>query len=249
MQSTCDEILILTLNEAHRYAGLHENEFIRRALKIRSFAARRCKLQASELDIPIVDDEASLYHGQRHLPRFMNYQVDVMMNFVIDAHRKAVLKYLKSLIFGKDVITAWYEVYLLIYLLLSTIEFAWQWQLKYSTCLKDTVRSPTCSGLLFDTADPNMLQRNYTGIDFVTRSNLQEWEYSAEILIAHFRCVMRGQMPFSDHGKTEESYARAGLDEQSIAYVRKVITLVESRGMYHPRQSPGSSVANAFLWS
>lgn len=126
IKSTEDEILTLTLAEAHRYAELHDNETIRRALKIRCFAVRRTELQQSELNIPIIDDEESLHHGQRPLPRFLNYQVDIMMNFVIDAHRKAVLKRLKSLIFGKNVIKAWYEVYLLIYLLLSTIEYAYR---------------------------------------------------------------------------------------------------------------------------
>lgn len=53
-----------------------------------------------------------------------------MMNSVIDAHRKAVLKRLKGLIFGKTVVKAWYEVYLLTYLLLSTIEHAYHWRLK-----------------------------------------------------------------------------------------------------------------------
>lgn len=62
------------------------------------------------------------------------------MNFVIDAHRKVVLKRLKSLIFGKNAIKAWYEVYLLTCLLLSTIEYACRWQLRYSAKRKDTVR-------------------------------------------------------------------------------------------------------------
>ena len=140
LNSSKDEILTLTLAEAHRYAELHDNETIRRALNIRSFAVIRIELRQSELDIPIIDDEESLHHGQRPLPRLLNYQVDMMMNLVIDAHRKAVLKRLKSLIFGKNVVKAWYEVFLLIYLLLSTIEFACQWQLRYSAKRKDTVR-------------------------------------------------------------------------------------------------------------
>lgn len=139
MNSTEDEIFMLTLAEAHRYAELYDNEAVRRALKIRNFAVRRVELQQSDLDIPIIDDKECLHHGQRPLPRFLNYQVDMMANFVIDAHSKAVLKRLKSLIFGKDVIKAWYEVYLLIYFLLSTIEYACQWQMRYSAKRKDTV--------------------------------------------------------------------------------------------------------------
>ena len=139
LKTTEDEILVLTLAEAHRYAELHDNEVVRRALKVRSFAVRRTELQQSELEIPIIDDEECLHHGHRPLPRFLNYQVDIMMNSMIDAHRKAVLKRLKSLIFGKTVIKVWYEVYLLTYLLLSTIEHAYHWQLRYLERRRDTV--------------------------------------------------------------------------------------------------------------
>lgn len=106
LKTTEDEILTLTLAEAHRYAELHDNESVRRALKIRSFAVRRTELQQSELDIPVIDDEDCLHHGHRPLPRFLNYQVDIMMNSVIDTHRKAVLRRLKTLIFRKNAIKA-----------------------------------------------------------------------------------------------------------------------------------------------
>lgn len=76
-----------------------------------------------------------------------------------------------------------------------------------------------------------ILQRNYINVNFVTRSILEEWEYSAEILIAHFRCIMRGQIPFSNDSNVDESCDRAELDEQSMAYVRRIIELVKSRGM------------------
>ena len=68
-------------------------------------------------------------------------------------------------------------------------------------------------------------------VNFVTRSILEEWEYSAEILVAHFRCIMRGQTPFSSRTSFDEICGRAELDEESIAYVRKVIVVVERRGM------------------
>ena len=139
LKTTEDEILKLTLAEAHRYAELHDSADVLRALKVRSFAVRRLELQQSELGIPIIDDEECLHHGHRPMPRFLNYQVDIMMNFVIDAHRIAVLKRLKSLIFGTNPIKAWYEAYLLTYLLLSTIDYAYHWQLRYSEKRRDTV--------------------------------------------------------------------------------------------------------------
>ena len=55
-----------------------------------------------------------------------------MINQLVDRHRKTVLKGLKSLIFGGKKINRWYEAFLLIYLLLSTLEFAYQDQLGYT---------------------------------------------------------------------------------------------------------------------
>ena len=139
LRTTEDEILKLTLAEAYRYAELHDSAAVRCAIKVRSFAVRRLELQQSELEIPVIDDKECSHHGHRPLPRFLNYQVDIMMNFVIDAHRKAALKRLKFLIFGTNAIKAWYEAYLLTYLLLSTIEHAYHWQLRYSEKRRDTV--------------------------------------------------------------------------------------------------------------
>lgn len=73
MNSTEDEIFMLTLAEAHRYAELYDNEAVRRALKIRNFAVRRVELQHSNLDILIINDTECLHHSQRPLPRFLNY--------------------------------------------------------------------------------------------------------------------------------------------------------------------------------
>ena len=42
---------------------------------------------------------------------------------------------------------------------------------------------------------------------------------------------MRGQTPFSNRTSFDEICGRAELDEESIAYVRKVIVVVERQGM------------------
>lgn len=59
----------------------------------------------------------------------MDMQIDITMNLIIDLivdrHRKAVLKDLKSLMFESDAVQSWYRVFLTVYILLSTIEFAY----------------------------------------------------------------------------------------------------------------------------
>ncbi len=103
---------------------------IRKALKVRSFASRRIAVPESP------------FHGERPPSHFMNMQIDITMNLIIDRHRKAVLKDLKSLMFGNDAVQSRYRVFLTVYILLSTIDFAYQWQLRYVKLADGTVRFP-----------------------------------------------------------------------------------------------------------
>lgn len=106
IESSIDEMFKVTLTEAHRFADRYNVPMVERALKIRAFASRRIALQDAILSIPIVDDKDSMYHEQRPVPPYMEFQIDIMMNFVIDEHRTAVLKELKRAIFGSNAMEA-----------------------------------------------------------------------------------------------------------------------------------------------
>ncbi len=82
----------------------------------------------------------SPFHGERPSSQFMNMQIDITMNLIIDRHRKAILKDLKSLMFGNDAVQSRYRVFLTVYILLSTIEFAYQWQFQYVKMADGMVR-------------------------------------------------------------------------------------------------------------
>lgn len=59
---------------------------------------------------------------------------------------------------------------------------------------------------------------------------LDEWQYSAEVLVAHFRCVLSGQSPFSqDTDESADNIARMDLDAESVLYLDKMKALVGSR--------------------
>ena len=135
--------MALTLAEANRFSEQNDKPLIRSALKVREFAVRRLRLQNSELEIqpPIIDDQNSKRYKRSTCPPYMNYQIDYMINQLIDRHRKIVLKGLKSFIFGGKKIHRWYEAFLLIYLLLSTLEFAYQHQMGYTAETVGTVSS------------------------------------------------------------------------------------------------------------
>ena len=135
--------MALSLAEANRYSEQYDNPVIRSALKVRKFAARRLRIQNPELALqpPVVDDENCERYKRSTCPPYINYQIDYMTNQLIDRHRKTVLRGLKSLIFGGKKIHRWYEAFLLIYLLLSTLEFAYRHQLGYTAETLGTVSS------------------------------------------------------------------------------------------------------------
>lgn len=203
--SLTDEIRRLTLIEARRYADSHCDTTVEDALKIRDFAVKRVALHEAEtLDIPVVNDRQSRHHETRPIPRLVNVQIELMVNQIIDDHRKVVTKRLTSLIFGVNYKQAWFEIYLSFFLILDTLEFAYQWQLKYVGWAEHTPL--------------------YGFIDSVTNYMLSEWQDSAENIIAHFRCALRGQNVFSrDLDKNVDGMA---LDQQSLEYLRKTNGLV-----------------------
>lgn len=68
---------------------------------------------------------------------------------------------------------------------------------------------------------------------------LEEWEYSAENLLYHFRSVFRGQTPFAqDSTQATDKWARADLDPESVVYMQKVAAIVKSRGKSSYRAHP-----------
>jgi hypothetical protein len=223
---------LLTLAEAKRYADSHSATTVQNALKIRDFAMKRVALNDVEtLGIPVIDDKQSRHHNTRPIPRFVNIQVEIMINYIIDSHRKKVIRRLKSLIFGSKAIKAWFEIYLCIFLLLDTLEFAYQWQLKYVGWARGTSL--------------------YNYVDYVTNYVLDEWQHSAEVLVAHFRCVVRGQSLFSqDTDESADNIAQMDLDAESILYLDAMKALVESRkaGFGKLRESDSFKLDRPFVW-
>ena len=188
----------------------------------------------STLEIPKVNDPESPYHGEWPPPQYVDFQLDMIMNFVIDKHCQDVLKSMKHLIFSPEAAQARYPLFLTVFLLPSTIEFAYQWQLRYVELAEGTARQLFLCALLLKacmmlTLKPD-LQKGHNSIDFVTRLMLEDWEYSAENLLYHFRTVLHGQIPFSQKSsEANESYAQASVDSKGLEYLGKVSRIVQSR--------------------
>ncbi|KAL6718214.1 hypothetical protein ACLMJK_004302 [Lecanora helva] len=127
LEQVSDDVTLLTRREAQRFAKLHHESAVVGALKIRNLATDRRfeTLNGQELGIPVNEDNTAEKYGQRPLPRYVNHQLDIILyNFIIERHRRDVFARLNKLIFGKNAISAWYEIFLTVYMLLETLEFA-----------------------------------------------------------------------------------------------------------------------------
>ena len=64
----------------------------------------------------------------------------------------------------------------------------------------------------------------------MTTSMIKEWEYSVKTLIYHFRCILRGMIPFALSWKPESgNKARADLDDDAVAFIEGIASIAEAR--------------------
>jgi hypothetical protein len=91
-------------------------------------------------------------------------------------------------------------------------------------------------------------------VSYITRSMTEEWEYSANNLLAHFRCVLRGMVPFSSsvdwcgpREKLDEN-ALLGMDDMAIKHMETVTKMLPS-WLEQKRMSPPSlSLTDIVSW-
>jgi hypothetical protein len=142
LDATTDELLKLTIAEAIRYSKGPKGFHIDKALKIRAGAfliASSFSMQGEEnLGIEVCPDRTPSYF-KYPLPTVLEYQIDTMAIDVMKGHQGTVLKHLKYLISKRKPREVWYEVFLLVFVLLSTLEFVYQKQLDYVSWHQGTV--------------------------------------------------------------------------------------------------------------
>jgi hypothetical protein len=73
---------------------------------------------------------------------------------------------------------------------------------------------------------------------------MEEWEYSAKNLISHFRCVIRGPIPFTLNWQNTKkaNKRRAGLDEESCLFIEQMCSKIQERRSGFLLQPPFSFV-------
>ena len=182
LETLSEPILLLTWNEAKRYRFTYKTPLITRALQIYAGAMMTSKYPTSiEANVfGVADETHTPYFCEKPpLPPQLTYQIQTIVGHAMLEIQMQTLKELKGRVFAKARARHWYEVFLTIFILLATIEWIYQVQVRF---LK---------------AKQGVSTRNFTNISYVTQHMFDEWETSAFNLIGNFRCVMNGEMPFA----------------------------------------------------
>lgn len=215
LDSLTDPILLLMWDEVKRYSVAHDSQLLTRALQIYAGAMLNSRYPTSNgTNVFGVEEPMHTPHffEKLPLPPQLTFQIQTMIGLVMIEDQKQVLKDLKARVFAKDRIRHWYEVFLTIFVLLATIEWVFQVQIRF---LK---------------AKQGVSDRLFTNISYATQHMLDEWEASAFNLIGHFRCVMNGEVPFTQSWDDDaDNLRRTGLDAQAVAFIRNIKREIEDR--------------------
>ncbi|KAJ4220994.1 hypothetical protein NW759_007063 [Fusarium solani] len=208
-----DEIYRQGLAEANRLASLDSNPIpiLQKALEILACVHLNFDtpiLVGDTLNVPILRDKRSPIQGRYPVPSVLDFQLDTLCIHHMQKLMKAVSRALKKVIFSKERQSRWYEIFLTIFVLLVSIEQVYLTQCEYlrdANIANDGVN-------IFAQASP------------VTNYMLGLWRASAKYLLYHYRCVMKGTLPFSASFELkDEGYAL--LDTEAMKYIRKTAAL------------------------
>lgn len=88
-------------------------------------------MDSEVLGIKTVDNAKFSIHGKAPVPSVIDYQLDTLMIHYMQRQMKEVTKKLKKLISASNPTGNWYEIFLTIFVLVSTIEHVYMAQMLY----------------------------------------------------------------------------------------------------------------------
>ncbi|KAL4955934.1 hypothetical protein BDW69DRAFT_159704 [Aspergillus filifer] len=218
-----DELIILPLKEARRYARKQPDNpsegqlMVEHALKILA-AGYISEIQPTivgdeTLEIPLVDNKEFKQHNQRLIPIAMDYQIDNLYIAYMHQNLKPILSRLSRLVSrgrADELKESWFEIFLTTFVLLLSLEMVFDKQMSFVKKYQDV------NANIFATAS------------HVKALMIEEWQQSAKNLIYVFRCLVRGMVPFGLQW-SQEIQKQANLDDESLAFVTNVSQIVDRR--------------------
>jgi hypothetical protein len=70
-------------------------------------------------------------------------------------------------------------------------------------------------------------------VQTTSNSMMEEWAFSAKVLIYHYRVILKGMVPFAsplDEKRLQEIEQCAGLDKEAVDYIRHLALMLQKRG-------------------
>ncbi|KAK4170968.1 hypothetical protein QBC36DRAFT_350679 [Triangularia setosa] len=235
LDSVVDQLLQLTTAEATRqYSAVATAMNIRAA----SFFSHTKMIMtgADVLELPYFGDSRFLINGGYPVPGILDYQIDYLAIRYMLGQMESLVKQLKKLIFGKNQKKNWYEVYLTVFVLLQSLETVQARQIEILRRYKGR--------------DPEAFAR----VRIVATTMMEEWEYSAKILIYHYRAVLKGMVPFAatwNDKHVAELRKECGLDPESLLYAHQMSDIIRYRADFLQQISKGNldnASAKPLVW-
>lgn len=208
MATISDDIYKFGLLEAERFVRKREDSIVSLALEILACVHVNFKqaimVGVDTLDVSPVMNEKFSIHGTSPVPSVLDYQIDTLYIYHMRRLTKEVCKGLKKLIFTSNNTANWYEIFLTVFVLLVSLEQVYMAQIRY------------------------LQLNNKPRMSHVTQYMISEWRHSAKNLLYHFRCVLKGMIPFSPSWDPIHQN-QVELDQESVAYIKKMSKILGGR--------------------
>ncbi|KAF2760655.1 hypothetical protein EJ05DRAFT_525789 [Pseudovirgaria hyperparasitica] len=147
------------------------------------------------------------------LPQAMGHQFDVAILKYINELQVELVKGLKSKIFGSGA-KPWYEIFLTCFVLLSNLEYIHDGASTYARSKMKTALE--------------------SQVTFVIKTQIDKWKLSARILLQHFRCVLKGFVPFHiARQQLPQVKKEAKLDGEATLYIQQALQLLDKQAAYY----------------
>ncbi|KAK6525863.1 hypothetical protein TWF281_010907 [Arthrobotrys megalospora] len=216
-----DELTFLSYQEALRFAKTYDSELIRLALRMQCGAVLSqgwgsvSGTQAFDVDTSGLKDSSHCNYDRYNnvtdgpIPQAIEHQIDVALLLSIRNDEITLLKLLKKTFFQREQ-KPWFELFLAYHVLLMNLEFIHRGGKEFILSMLKTM-------LEFQVSP-------------VGRTQVSEWEHSAQVMLAYFRIVLRGFIPFSiAKFDINEVKIRAGLDDHSVIYLQNVVRILKQK--------------------
>jgi hypothetical protein len=166
---------------------------------------------------PIQDPKSKLY-GITPLPRLANQQLDARVEEWMAQREQGLLTELQTKIFKRNS-TDWFTIYLTLFVTLSTLEMD-TWSLKtWATDSKDLLDRIEA----MDLRHPNESRRAWLWPLADNPETLVDRNtFLTETLVAHFRSVTKGFVPFTLDWYSDQAVVMAGGEQYALEYMRTI---------------------------